>query len=80
VDEQLARLQPSDPITHYNLACSYSLTGKFHQAIAALDIALNLGYRDFNWLARDPDLGAVREHPLYKNIRAKVRRLKAGKS
>src|SRR5437660_9757680 len=46
VDEQLAQLRPDDPLVQYNLACSYSLTGNFSQAIAALERALNLGYRD----------------------------------
>src|SRR5581483_6298715 len=79
VDEQLSQLRPGDPLVQYNLACSYSLTGNFNQAIAALERALNLGYRDFKWLAQDPDLSELRLHPLYKNIRAKVRRLQAKK-
>jgi tetratricopeptide (TPR) repeat protein len=80
VDEQLSQLRPEDPLVKYNLACSYSLTGNFNQAIAALEKALNLGYRDFRWLARDPDLVDLRQHPLYKNIRAKVRRMKSKKT
>jgi len=79
VDEQLSQLRPGDPLVQYNLACSYSLTGNFNQAIAALEKALALGYRDFKWLAQDPDLNELRLHPLYKNIRAKVRRLQSKK-
>src|SRR5579884_1970113 len=79
VDEQLSHLRPSDPLVQYNLACSYSLTGNYNQAIAALERALTLGYRDFKWLAEDPDLSDLRLHPLYKNIRAKVRRMQAQK-
>ena len=80
VDEQLSQLRPGDPLVQYNLACSYSLTGNFNQAIAALEKALNLGYRDFKWLAQDPDLSDLRLHPLYKNIRAKVRHLQSRKA
>lgn len=76
VDEQLVRLRPDDPLVQFNLACSYSLTSQFEQAAAALDKALDLGYRDFNWLARDPDLKALRAHPLYKKVRDKLQRLK----
>src|SRR5580704_12389586 len=47
VDEQLSQLRPDDPMVQYNLACSYSLTGDYRRAIAALDQALDLGYRDF---------------------------------
>jgi len=78
VDERLARLRPQDPLVQYNLACSYSLTGRFEEAVQALDTALGNGYRDFRWLSRDPDLTALRKHPLYKKIRAKLRELKAG--
>jgi tetratricopeptide (TPR) repeat protein len=77
VDERLARLSPQDPLVQYNLACSYSLTGRFEEAVQALDNALGNGYRDFRWLSRDPDLRALRKHPLYKKVRAKLRELKA---
>ena len=76
VDEKLSRLEPASPLVFYNLACSYSLTERFDQAAAALDKALNLGYRDFNWLAKDPDLRKFRKHPLYKRIQDKIRALK----
>jgi len=79
VDEQLSQLRPDDPLVQYNLACSYSLTGNFNQAVAALDKALDLGYRDFKWLSQDPDLNDLRLHPLYKNIRAKLRQLRAAR-
>ena len=76
VDEQLSRLEPRNPLVFYNLACSYSLNGEFDLAAAALDQALRLGYRDFKWLARDPDLRRLRKHPLYRTIEAKIRRMK----
>ena len=76
VDERLARLQPEEPLVFYNLACSYALTDQFDLATLALDRALNLGYRDFNWLAKDPDLCKLREQPVYHNIEDKIRRMK----
>jgi tetratricopeptide (TPR) repeat protein len=79
VDRQLSRLRPDDPLVQYNLACSYSLIGNFNLAIAALEKALNLGYRDFKWLAQDPDLSDLRRHPLYQAIRAKVRKMQSKK-
>jgi tetratricopeptide (TPR) repeat protein len=80
VDEQLSQLRPEDPVVQYNLACSYSLTGNFNQAMAALEKAIDLGYREFEFLGRDPDLADLREHPLYKTIRAKIRRIKSAKA
>ena len=76
VDQQLSRLQPRNPLVYYNLACSHSLNGEFDRAAAALEKALALGYRDFKWLARDPDLGPLRRHPLYRKIETKIRKIK----
>jgi tetratricopeptide (TPR) repeat protein len=76
VDERLARIQPRDPFVFYNLACSYSLTGQFDRAVAALEKALSLGYRDFAWLAKDPDLKKLRAQPGYRALKEKIQRLK----
>ena len=76
IDETLSRLQPNDPLVHYNLACSYSLMEECGLAVEALTTALNLGYRDFKWMAQDPDLKFLRANSEYKVIRAKVRQLK----
>ena len=76
VDERLARLEPEDALVFYNLACSYSLTDQFDRAALALEQALNLGYRDFTWLAKDPDLKKFRQQPAYDEIKDRIRRLK----
>jgi len=76
VDERLARLEPNNPTVFYNLACSYSLTMEFDRAIAALDRAIELGYRDFKWLIKDPDLKRLRAQPAYEEIKEKIRRYK----
>jgi len=75
VDEQLSRLEPKNPLVFYNLACSYSLIGEVDLAATALEKALALGYRDFKWLAKDPDLRTLRKHPLYRDIEAKIRKM-----
>jgi tetratricopeptide (TPR) repeat protein len=76
VDERLARLEPDNSLVFYNLACSYSLTSQFDRAVLALEKALSLGYRDFAWLAKDPDLKKFRQQPAYDQIKDKIRRLK----
>jgi hypothetical protein len=76
VDERLAHLVPGDSLVFYNLACSYSLTDQFERAAFALEQALNLGYRDFAWLAKDPDLKKFRRQPAYDEIKARICRLK----
>jgi tetratricopeptide (TPR) repeat protein len=75
VDEVLVQLHPEDPSAYYNLACSYSLTDHLDLAAEALERALLLGYSDFKWMAEDPDLENLRQHPRYRKIRARVRKL-----
>jgi tetratricopeptide (TPR) repeat protein len=79
VDERLANLEPESPLVFYNLACSYSLTDQFDRTARALEKALSLGYKDFAWLAKDPDLKKFRAQPAYDEIKEKIRRIK-GKS
>ena len=76
VDERLARLEPQNPMVFYNLACSYSLADEFDRAAAAIEKALQLGYRDFAWLAKDPDLKKLRAHTAFDDLKAKIRQLK----
>src|SRR5207247_1092147 len=76
VDQQLSRLEPGNPLVFYNLACSHSLNGELDRAAVALEKALRLGYRDFKWLAKDPDLRRLRKHPLYGPIEDKIRLMK----
>jgi tetratricopeptide (TPR) repeat protein len=75
IDQCLCKLRPDNALVHYNLACSYSLLEQFDLAVATLETALNLGYRDFKWMARDPDLVNLRGHAAYKKIQAKVRQM-----
>jgi len=75
VDEKLSRLEPHNPLVFYNLACSYSLIGQVDLAASALEKALSLGYRDFKWLAKDPDLRTLRKHPVFREIQAKIRKM-----
>ena len=76
VDERLVQLDPENALVFYNLACSYSLTDQFDRAAHALEQALNLGYRDFAWLTKDPDLKKFRQQPAYDQIKERIRRLK----
>ena len=73
IDKKLAELRPADYLVHYNLACSYALTERFDEAITSLERALDLGFRDFRWLAKDPDLARLRKHSGFRKIRAKVK-------
>ncbi|HWQ91041.1 MAG TPA: hypothetical protein VN673_05170 [Clostridia bacterium] len=76
IDQQLSQLEPANALVFYNLACSYSLNHDLDAAAVALDRAIALGYNDFKWLAKDPDLRQLRKHPLFRPIEDKIRKLK----
>lgn len=68
IDKRLAKLKPDDPVVFYNLACSYSLLNQINDAAEALKKAVELGWRDFRWLQKDPDLENLRKDPRYNQI------------
>lgn len=65
VDKTLVDLLPGEPIVHYNLACSYSNVDKPEIALKELVKAIELGYRDFKFMTRDPDLKKLRNDPRF---------------
>ena len=77
VDCRLARLCPDDPLVHYNLACSFSLTAEYRKAANALRKAIQYGYRDFDHLRRDTDLAPLRKQPVYAAIEKEIAQLEA---
>lgn len=68
VDLRLSELLPLDPTVHYNLACSYSLLRKIDLAFHTLEKAIKLGYKDFRWMEKDPDLENIRKDNRYSNL------------
>lgn len=68
VDEQLIRLKTGDPVVWYNLACSYSLLNRPDEAIDALRKAIGLGYDDFEYLLKDPDLSTAHRSPKLRQL------------
>jgi tetratricopeptide (TPR) repeat protein len=68
VDQRLVRLRPQDPLTHYNLACSYALLKRTEAALKTLRKAIELGYRDFRFIKQDRDLDSIRNDPRYRQL------------
>lgn len=77
MDRRLVRLAPADPTAHYNLACSLALKRRKADAIRALRRAVEVGYRDLDWLREDPDLVALRGSPAFREIEADIAKLRA---
>lgn len=72
IDLRLSRLHGHDPLTWYNLACSYSLLKRLDEAWAALRQAIELGYHDLDALRTDPDLESLRRSPGYSAFLASL--------
>jgi tetratricopeptide (TPR) repeat protein len=68
VDKRLVELRPTDPLSHYNLACSYALTNRPDQALKVLRQAVELGYRDFRFMREDHDLDSIRNDPRFRQL------------
>lgn len=67
-DRRLVRLLPEDAIAWYNLSCSYAMLGMIDPAFAALQRALELGYRCQERLRHDPDLKTLRQDPRFLRL------------
>ena len=72
IDLRLRELRRDDPTVHYNLACSYSLLGRIEDALLSLKRAINLGYEDFDYLLRDPDLENLKKDKRFRHLLKKV--------
>ena len=68
VDEKLVTVRPTDPTAHYNLACRYALLKQRDKAIVALRRAVELGYRDFDFMKEDHDLDSIRKDPRFRKL------------
>jgi tetratricopeptide (TPR) repeat protein len=68
MDRRLVRLLPQNATAHYNLACSLALKKRKADAMRSLRRAVELGYRDVDWLLQDPDLEALKQYPAFKEL------------
>ena len=72
VDRTLAELEPDDMTIWYNLGCSLALLKKREDALKALKHALELGFSDYEWMSRDPDLNSMREDGEFKRLLKRI--------
>src|SRR5262249_17280833 len=66
-DRALA-MEPEEPAVLYNVACTYAVLGEVDKAIDCLDKAFQQGFGHLEWVANDPDLARLRDHPRYKRL------------
>jgi len=68
IDKRLVQPRPSDPLVHYNLACSFALLKRADLALKTLRRAVELGYRDFRYMREDRDLDCIRNDPRFRQL------------
>jgi non-specific serine/threonine protein kinase len=61
-------LRPSDANVHYNAACVFCTMSKKAEAMAALSRAWKAGFRDPDWVRRDPDLALLHGEPEFERL------------
>ncbi len=66
--ERALALDSRDPSTRYNLACALALAGRFAEALDALELSVQGGYRDGTHIREDDDLEALRDDPRFEQI------------
>lgn len=68
IDKRLSHLCAEDPLVWYNLGCSLALVDNKDEALEALNRALELGYDDYEWMKRDPDLTTLRGDARFESM------------
>ncbi len=61
-------LRPNDANVHYNAACVFCTMSKKAEAMAALARAWKAGFRDPDWVRRDPDLTLLHGEPEFERL------------
>lgn len=73
---RLIELEPGNPRHHYNRACNLCRLGLTEDALMAIDRAVEIGFDDFDYMTKDPDLALLHEYPQFQEFhrRAEVQR------
>jgi serine/threonine protein kinase/tetratricopeptide (TPR) repeat protein len=61
-------MEPRDPMVLYNVACIYSMAGKKDEALDCLELAIDEGLTQKEWLVHDNNFDPVREDPRFQGL------------
>jgi Flp pilus assembly protein TadD len=67
-DRRLVELRPGEPLAHYNLACSLALIGDARAALERLRRAMEMGFRDVEFIRKDTDFASLRHDPRFEAL------------
>jgi hypothetical protein len=66
--EKAVALRPWDSLTLYNAACTYGVLNMKQEALATFRWAIEAGYRNPQWAARDKDLACLHDDPEFARL------------
>jgi len=72
--EEALTLEPQDPGIRYNVACLYALEGERERALDHLEEVVRRGFRNRDWMERDPDLAGLRTEPRFQALMESIGR------
>jgi serine/threonine protein kinase/Flp pilus assembly protein TadD len=61
-------LRPNDSNVIYNAACTYGIFGRKAEALEMVKKAKEVGYGNWGWAVRDPDLACLHDDPEFQRI------------
>jgi len=61
-------IEPRDSMVLYNVACIYSLAGKKEEALDCLELAIDEGLTQKDWLIHDSNFDSVRDEPRFQGL------------
>jgi hypothetical protein len=68
VGDNLSRVTPILPVTHYNIACCYSMLKQVDEGLKSLDMAMNCGFEDYSKVRSDKNLNELRTSPKFEKL------------
>jgi Flp pilus assembly protein TadD len=66
--EMSVAMRPNDPSVLYNAACTYGILGMKTEALAMFKRAVETGFSDMEWAARDTDLSCLHESSEFEHL------------
>ena len=66
--EKAVATRPKDSLTLYNAACTYGILNLKQEALATFKRAIEAGYRNPQWAARDKDLACLHNDPEFQRL------------
>jgi adenylate cyclase len=65
---QALAIDPLDAGVRYNVACLYAVEGAHAEALDCLEAVVAAGFRNREWMERDPDLASLRPLPRFRAL------------